>query len=397
MAETISDRMADCNNRPAGFDYMRIMLALSVVSCHAINVSFGRGVATHVWQGPFRPLLAIILPMFFCLSGFLVAGSLERCRSMISFVGLRIVRLVPALAVDTLIAAFILGPIFTTLPLHSYFSDPLFPRYFINILGHPQYLLPGVFAANPFPSVVNDQLWALPYELLCYFALVVLALIGVVRSRRLFLLTVCALVAAIVLLFASGTLTRPPGANTVTKIVLLETFLLGVAFYLYRDRIRMHFGVFVIALIAAILLLAHPQDDPVAAFPITYVTVYLGLLNPRRIDLLMTGDYSYGVYLYGFPIQQAVVSLFGPHRWYLALALALTIIAPLAAFSWWCVEKPALRLRPYLYALEARMIGWIGRLPLGTHMVRPPLGPRLPPRASRTIAGAGIEKGAGVP
>lgn len=383
MVETISERMARCSNRPAGFDYMRIVLAVSVVACHSINVSFGRQTAAQVWQGPFRPVLAIILPMFFCLSGFLVAGSLERCKSMISFVGLRVLRLVPALAVDTLIAAFLLGPIFTTLPIKAYFTDPLLPRYFINILGHPQYLLPGVFATNPFPAIVNDQLWALPYELLCYFVLVVLAIAGIVRSRRLFLLTVCGLVAAVVLLFASQMLTRPPGTNTVTKIVLLETFLLGVVFYLYRDRIRMSFTFFVIALIAAIALLAYPQEDAVAAFPIAYVTVYLGLLNPPRIALLTTGDYSYGVYLYGFPIQQSVVATFGPHPWYLSLLLALAVIAPLAAFSWWCVEKPALRLRPHLYALEARIMALVGGWPIGRHMVRAPLGPHLAPSPAR--------------
>jgi peptidoglycan/LPS O-acetylase OafA/YrhL len=64
-------------------------------------------------------------------------------------------------------------------------------------------------------------------------------------------------------------------------------------------------------------LLLVPNGDYLIAFPVAYMTIYLGLLNPGRQKLLLSGDYSYGIFLYGYPIQQAVAA-FGPvmHEWY---------------------------------------------------------------------------------
>ena len=122
----------------------------------------------------------MILALFFSLSGFLVTASLQRCKSLISFLGLRVLRIGPALAVETTLSAIIIGSIFTELPLAQYVADPKLHAYFLNIVGDIQYELPGVFLHNPMPDVVNAQLWTVPYELWCY---VVLALLAVLAGR----------------------------------------------------------------------------------------------------------------------------------------------------------------------------------------------------------------------
>ena len=104
--------------------------------------------------------------MFFALSGFLVASSLERCKTLFTFLGLRAIRILPALAVEIFISALIIGPLFTTEPAKAYFAAPEFHDYFLNILGDIHYHLPGVFAANP-SDAVNGQLWTVPYEMIC--------------------------------------------------------------------------------------------------------------------------------------------------------------------------------------------------------------------------------------
>src|SRR5262249_6839314 len=125
-------------------------------------------------------VIPALVPSFFALSGYLVAGSFERCRTIGMFIGLRVLRIFPALSVETILSAFILGPIFTIYSLGDYFSNPLLFSYLGNIVGHVQFELPGVFETNPDPHVVNGQLWTVPYELYCY---IVTAFIGIFGMR----------------------------------------------------------------------------------------------------------------------------------------------------------------------------------------------------------------------
>ena len=91
---TILDETRKQDGFTAGFDYLRIGLALAVLVWHSDILSTGSAALYHArWSGPFRFLLAVILPMFFALSGFLVAGSLARTR-LHQFVALRALRLV---------------------------------------------------------------------------------------------------------------------------------------------------------------------------------------------------------------------------------------------------------------------------------------------------------------
>ncbi|MCX7305514.1 MAG: acyltransferase family protein, partial [Hyphomicrobiales bacterium] len=128
---SFADRLDVANNRPTGFDYMRITLSISVLVFHSFAVSYGID-AHEPLSNPAKPFVSAILPAFFSLSGFLVAGSLYRSRGLTTFFGLRVLRIVPALAVEVIISALLLGPLLTTLPLEEYFRDPKFAAYFWN-------------------------------------------------------------------------------------------------------------------------------------------------------------------------------------------------------------------------------------------------------------------------
>jgi len=371
-APTLAARLSAASNRPSGFDYIRVVLATAVVCSHAINVCYGEAFTEAVWRGPARPWLALILPMFFALSGFLVAGSFERCKTIISFGGLRVLRLVPALAVDTLIGALLLGPIFTVLPLSTYFHDPAFASYFLNIVGKIHFVLPGVFASNPWPNFINQQLWTLPFELLCYTTLVGLAFLGIAQRPKLFLVTVFG---ANLLIFLVKYHQHSTTASLFIGPLLVQCFLFGIAAYLFRFTIIWDRTLFWISAAATLVCLSFPGWDFLAPLPATYVTVYLGLLQPRRNRIINSGDYSYGIFLYGFPVQQMVVAAFGHgHQpWYVNLLLALPITFALAVFSWWCVEKPAMGLKPALVRVEGAMLRWSQNVP-GLRFVVPTLG-----------------------
>lgn len=345
--------------RTTGFDYLRLALATAVFCSHSIDVSYGFRFAFRFENGPIRPLIALLLPMFFALSGFLVAGSLDRSRSLISFMGLRVIRLAPALAFETVLAALILGPLLTTLPLAGYFSDPLLARYGLNIVGDIQYLLPGLFEANPWARTVNAQLWTLPYELMCYITLASLALFGVHRRRPFFATVVVALNVLLTAQYVINALSKGWNASPVAPgLSLVLAFLYGISFYLYRDRIphspRLGLG----AGILALALFTHSATDYLAPAFAAYFTVWLGLMRPRPSILTRQGDYSYGIFLFGFPIQQAMTQVMGPafHEWYWDIATALPLTVLFAAISWHAVEKPALALRGPLKRFEDRLL-----------------------------------------
>jgi peptidoglycan/LPS O-acetylase OafA/YrhL len=349
---TIDERLAETSGRATGFDYMRIILAVAVVFWHSFTTSYGNGFAYRFLTTPARPVVAVIVPMFFALSGFLVAGSLFR-NSVFSFVGLRVIRIVPALSVETLLSALILGPLLTVAPLRDYFLSPLFFKYLCNIFGWIHYQLPGLFLTNPVANRVNGQLWTVPWELWCYAALTAGGLLRIVRVRALFLgLTVLGTVGIFVLevFFVHGGMDQE---NGVAPPALLTAFLSAVCIYIYREKLPWSGVLAAVSAVVLVALLFVPGGDYLTGFPAAYTTIYLGLRNPKKIRLLRGADYSYGLYIYHYVIQQALVfALPGLRHWWFVFPASFVIGSVFAAFSWRFIEKPALKSRRYLPILE---------------------------------------------
>jgi peptidoglycan/LPS O-acetylase OafA/YrhL len=346
--------------RTSGFDFLRIGLALCIILWHGISLSYGPKVEILWWRGPVGAAMHFVLPMFFALSGFLVAGSLDRCATLVSFFGLRVLRILPALAVEVTLSALIYGPLLTSYTLDRYFADPQFAQYFLNMAGDIHYVLPGLFADNPVSATVNAQLWTIPFELQCYLAIGGLATAGVMKRRSMLLCIV--IVGQAIWAWRALTLGDGGGSGGASGPVLVISFLSGVLFHVYRDRIPLRPSLFLIALVGGFGLSSLPHGAYYLPIPATYLTVYLGFLNPRPIKLVASGDYSYGLYLYGYPLQQAVASI-GPvaHHWWVNIGLALPAAFLIAVLSWHRVERPMLALRLQLPYLEAAMVGMVRR------------------------------------
>jgi peptidoglycan/LPS O-acetylase OafA/YrhL len=328
---TLGDQLRSTENRPSGFDYLRITLSISVIAWHTVVVCYGESAETALWIGPFRPLICFIVPSFFALSGFLVAGSLDR-NPLPSFVTLRAIRIFPALCVEVLISALIIGPIITTAPLRQYFLGHDFSKYIFNITGHIHYTLTGVFTENPGGQSINTQLWTVPYELECYILISIISLIGLYKRPNLFFLTLCA---ALIGAFAWQNLTNnlPPLDRHPPARMVVLSFLFGVSAYALRDKILHNSIIFWGCVLLCWFTIMYQGTIYLAVFPIVYVTIFIGLLNPLRTSILRGSDYSYGLYLYGFPVQQTVSWLFPHYRtWYFNLIVSLSIASVLAFF-----------------------------------------------------------------
>jgi peptidoglycan/LPS O-acetylase OafA/YrhL len=259
----------------------------------------------------FGPLVGTLLPMFFALSGFLVAGSLFRTTTLVQFLGLRVIRIYPALAVEVLISALLIGPLLTTLPLKDYFTSPVFYLYLVNITGHIHYLLPGLFENNPFPNTVNMQLWTVPFELGCYITLSVLAVLGI---KKFHWIAPAATVLLLLAYFVVRVIVKKQWAliaiaGGLPGQLLIACFLSGVSLYLYKEKLPWSLSLCAISgVVTALLVGLIPFGDFIAAPVAAYFTVSLGVTNPKKLGVLQGADYSYGIYLYGFVIQQALVA-----------------------------------------------------------------------------------------
>lgn len=343
-AKTLADVIASNKGHTTGFDYLRIFLATGVVLQHSFILAEQD---YPIFPGQMLVLMTMILPAFFALSGFLVAGSLLR-NSIPQFVALRALRIFPALIVEIFLCAFVLGVFFTTLPLKDYFTDPMFYRYLLNSLGIIHLHLPGLFDGK----VINAQLTTIPIELECYLALVLVGLFGLVQQRWLLLALVS--IACIGMTIIAFNYQIIAEARTLSGRVLVSAFGFGTLVYYFRDRLPFHRGLFVVCLFMSYILLSHSKLSYLASPFVAYATVYIGM---QKFQPIPFGDLSYGLYLFHFPVAQTIVFLNGPTlSWEELFFLTMLVTGCFAACSWYLIEKPMLGNKPVVLAYIARIM-----------------------------------------
>jgi hypothetical protein len=145
----------------------------------------------------------------------------------------------------------------------------------------------------------------------------------------------------------SGTIPEEFGATSSRSLEI--SFFVGILIFLYRDKIALSSGIFFFSLILYFALMMFPGCMYLVPFPVGYMTIYLGLLNPRKVWFLSSCDYSYGLYLYGYPVQQAICQLLPQFRfWYVNLALSLFFAGLIAFCSWRFLELQVLNRKQHI-------------------------------------------------
>ncbi|MEX0286390.1 MAG: acyltransferase family protein [Paracoccaceae bacterium] len=316
--------------RSGNLDALRLALAGCVIVSHAWPLALGPGTVEPLEHLTGRSLGGWAVLLFFFLSGLLVTGSAER-RSAIAFWQARVRRIFPGLGVAlivTLCLAHVSGA--TATP-----ADAVIWWMRAVTLVSIEHQIPGAFAANPYPGVVNGPLWSLFHEVLAYGVCMVLVSLGLSRWG-LRVLTLTALT-GIISLWADALPSR-----LATFLPLFFAFSVGMAAHHFSDRLRLSpWGGF--AAICATFIL----PEPLSVIAVCYGAISLALCIP---PIRLSGDYSYGLYIYGWPVAQTVVHLLpgiGPIP-LTALSLALTV--PFSILSWHTVEHPTLTRRKALVA-----------------------------------------------
>lgn len=340
------------------FDFLRVVAAIFVIYAHCYPLSGNEA------NGPSWGWLGVII--FFIISGYLICRSWSATQSPTRFIWSRFLRIFPGLACAILFGMFVIGPLATTLPIYEYFTNPDTWNYFGNLSVYNRMdALPSVFGNNPYPGAVNGSLWTLPIEFNCYIALFLAGFLGTLVYRNKlhlnalnglhsshgpFALRPVALLlaeAAIVLVFLfalSYPLDALLGRGT---WFYFANFVAGVAFYTFRDKIKLDWRVALLLLLAWAALYSTPYSEYMWLLAIPYTVFCVAFTRFKNLHKFGTyGDFSYGMYIYAFPVQQMIANVLGkgiPPL--LMFALALLFIVPLAVLSWKLVESKALGLK----------------------------------------------------
>lgn len=354
--QTFQDRLDAVGGFGPGFDLVRLVLCYEVMVWHCVSLAGGdidAWRATPLWL-PFD----LMVPMFFTLSGFLVTASATRLPA-VPYLLNRGARILPALFAVVGFAMLVSGPLVTTLPLADYVADPLFRRYLTNLAGWPSYLLPGVFETNAYPGVVNGSLWTVRWEIGCYLMMAIMVACGIVRRAWVVPLLALVWAAVPVLLGPVREWAGGPAAPVLRQVfsaggMLFPYFLGGATIWLYRHRIPWHGGVAAACaavLLAAALLFdgrtvaANPLKSLLLIAPSAYLIAWAGLQRLAVPRVYRGGDYSYGVYLWHFPVLQTLQHFLAIDQWWQLLLVGFLPVTLLAAASWHAIESPVLAAR----------------------------------------------------
>jgi peptidoglycan/LPS O-acetylase OafA/YrhL len=330
------------DDRRNNFDALRLAAAASVVFSHSFLIAAGNQEREPLMllTGRQSVLGLAGVFVFFAISGYLVAQSWEQTGSPLRFLAKRSLRIFPGLFVATVVSAFVFAPIVTTLPLPVYLACPEPYLYVLRntLFDQSVHQLPGVvFAHNPAGREIDGPLWSLRYEFLMY-----LTVLGLGMARRL-----TARTALLLLALGIGCIEWDTHRWLGGWGWLLAFFAAGMALYKLRGSPVFDWR---IALLAGLgLAVSIPLRQFIALFPLfgCYLALWLAL-NPwlRVLPAARFGDLSYGIYIYGWPVEEMVAWASGGRAsWWQIFLVAMPATAALAFLSWHLIEAPALRLK----------------------------------------------------
>jgi len=337
MNNSIDELLHRDNNN---LDLLRILAAIAVIVYHsfALNPSWGlsdptKYVFTYVTTG------GLAVKIFFFVSGLLVTNSILTTRSLFHFICSRSLRIFPGLLFVVFISSFIIGPAITKIGLVDYYKSPMIYEYvYKNMILDTKYFLPGVSFVNGYGF--NGSIWTIRYESYCYSFLAVAFVLQALRSQLLSSLICLAIIIEPLTPF-KGILFASSDNNAI--YLLAPCFSLGALLAINKKHFRKNL------LIPVFLLAASPFfKDKENVFSwlicVSFCLLSFHLATARWfVKLRPKHDISYGIYLWGFPIQQ-VFTLHSPLNPILGIILPLMVTACFALVSWIYVERPSMHL-----------------------------------------------------
>ncbi|KGE20489.1 acyltransferase family protein [Paenibacillus wynnii] len=351
------------DKRNNSFDVIRFIFSVLVIYSHSFILFRGPGNGGDMFELITQNQLSggsLAVKSFFIVSGFLIMQSLVGSQSLTHYFKNRALRIFPAFFVSLFVMSFIVGPLITNLEWADYFSSkPNSPYSFVlknilmNINGYA-WTIRDLFSNVPFPSSVNGSLWTLKHEFAMYLILPILGYFFFLRFKSIFMLATGITVLLSFLnikknynpLNLKGDIYWVLSSSEYNSFIQLAPyFLVGSLLYLYKKEIFLNFKFFLLTVIIAFLSVIAGVINYTLIFVLPYALIYVAV-NFKFSKFRKYGDFSYGMYIYAFPIQQLVVYFWHDDlniTTYFLVNFLLTFIV--SFLSWHLIEKRALNLK----------------------------------------------------
>ena len=345
MANTIA---ALFQGRDNNFNLIRFLAASAVIVDHSFALVAPEQAAKAFFDVGSLEIGRLAVDVFFIVSGFLVTRSVMTRPTVLDYAVARFLRLIPGLFVTCIALAFVLGPLVSLVSLHDYFTDArpwLFVPLTATLITHTL-TLPGVFDNVPVSGVIDAPLWTLRFETGCYVLLAVFALVGALATRFRAGVTLALLLAGYLFVTFATEWRETSAIDSAARFT--RGFFLGGTLYVFADKIRLELGVVVVLAIAAMFAHGTPVYELVLRIALAYGLIWFALVPGGVIrSFNKLGDYSYGLYILCFPIQQTFVMLDPAITPGALLLCSFPAVLGFAILSWHFVEHPALSQKPW--------------------------------------------------
>lgn len=271
---------------------------------------------------------AIGVRTIFLISGYLITKSLWRQdsgkgkNSIIYFIK-RMGRLYPEFVGCLVVSALILCPLVSAANIKSYYSSPgvwayilknmgLFITYGIGTDSVPG---GGIFLNNPYPGAINGSLWTMPVEVLAYVIIWVIYILPLSernRKRVYGLFTVALIVLYYIWIgkYADKTFIIY-GTNWLGALDVIPYIFIGGSAYLFHLKQYMNeqWAMALFFVFCGIAFKSAIVANVICMMVLTCFVVSIAESERQNLTLrFIKSEYSYGIYLYAFVVQQCVIS-----------------------------------------------------------------------------------------
>jgi peptidoglycan/LPS O-acetylase OafA/YrhL len=341
----------DSNHYQNNFDFLRFVAASMVIISHSFPLT--GLIEPKLISGATLGYLGISI--FFITSGFLITKSWDQEKIIKSFIWKRFLRIIPGLIFASIIVTFIIGPLVTTFNLIDYIFNIQTYRFFFFSLFFPAWNiipfdnLPGVFMTNPLSGFVNGPLWTLVYEEGMYMLVIIFGIIGFLYKKIIMIPLILSSFGVLIILhsiYSNMISIFVPGSLigvVISGLTFFCYFFIASLFYLNNKNNTYSIKIFLILAIIFIISSFTVYFQFLAVIILPYIVLFIAHQKIPHINKFgKYGDFSYGMYIVAWPIQQVIVLFFPGLNIMYYIAFCFLFTFPLAYISWNFIESKAL-------------------------------------------------------